>query len=300
MSRATTDRDAQFTVDALATEGAEPARAPLAPPRAPTGRNAAVLVALALLAGVAGYYLWPRAPATPPAAPSLPASTANPADRPESGIQHPIEQVPGAADVQGQLPALDDSDAVARDSLAAILNDEWMRLVVPEGIVRRIVATVDNLPRQTVAPRIVPVRPVPGAFDVTAAPNGASIAAGNARRYGDYVRAAEAVDTARLVGFYVRLYPLFQQAYAELGYPKGYFNDRVVAVIDHLLAAPEPKGPVLLTQPKVLYQYADADLEQRSAGQKMMMRVGLDNELRLKAKLREIRRALVADAPKQQ
>jgi hypothetical protein len=174
-----------------------------------------------------------------------------------------------------------------------------MRLVVPEGIVRNIVATVDNLPRQTVAPRIVPLRPVPGAFEVTAAANGTSIAAGNAKRYADYVRAAEAVDTARLVGFYVRLYPLFQQAYVELGYPKGYFNDRVVAVIDHLLAAPEPKGALLLIQPKVFYQYADPDLEQRSAGQKIMMRVGLDNELRLKAKLREIRRALVADVPKQ-
>jgi hypothetical protein len=298
MSRSTTDRDAQFTVDALAAEGAEPARPPYAAPRTPRGRNAAVFVALALLAGAAGYYFWPRA--TPPVVPSPPVSTASPADRPELRIQHPIEQVPGAAAAQSPLPGLDESDAVAKDSLAAILNDEWMRLVVPEAIVRHIVATVDNLPRQTVAPRIVPVRPVPGAFDVAATANGTSIAAGNAKRYADYVSAAEAIDTTRLVGFYVRLYPLFQQAFVELGYPQGYFNDRLVAVIDHLLATPEPKGTVLLTQPKVLYQYADADLEQRSAGQKIMMRVGLDNELRLKAKLREIRRALVADVPRQQ
>lgn len=40
------------------------------------------------------------------------------------------------------------------------------------------------------------------------------------------------------MALYVQLYPLFQQANVELGYPKSHFNDRVVTVIDHLLAAP--------------------------------------------------------------
>ena len=94
--------------------------------------------------------------------------------------------------------------------------------------------------------------------------------------------------------FYVRLYPLFQQAYVELGYPNGYFNDRLVSVIDHLLAAPEPRSPIRLTQPKVLYEFADPALEGLSAGHKILVRVGIDDEMRLKAKLREIRKALAA------
>lgn len=296
MSTSASDRDAQFTVDALAAEGAERDRPRAADPPPSRSRSAVLLVVLALLAGAAGYYFWPRgavpAPQVAPAAPPGPVQA-------EPGIQHPIEQVPGAASAQAQLPGLDDSDGVARDSAAAILKDEAMRLLVPEGIVRRIVATVDNLPRATVAPRVLPVRPVPGAFEVAPFANGMSIAPGNAKRYAGYVDAAESIDTGRLVGFYVRLYPLFQQAYVELGYPNGYFNDRLVAVIDHLLAAPEPSDPVLLLQPKVFYQYADAGLEERSAGQKIMMRIGRDNELRLKAKLREIRKALVAEAPRQ-
>jgi hypothetical protein len=297
MSTPTSDRDAQFTVDAFAAERAERDRPQAAAPPAPRSRSAALLVVLALLAGAAGYYFWPRGavPTPPQVAPAPPPGPA----RAEPGIQHPIEQVPGATDAQAQLPSLDDSDAVARDSAAAILNGDGMRLLVPEGIVRHIVATIDNLPRTTVAPRVLPVRPVPGAFEVAPLANGMSIAPGNAKRYAGYVDAAESIDTGRLVGFYVRLYPLFQQAYVELGYPNGYFNDRLVAVIDHLLAAPEPSGPVLLLQPKVFYQYADAGLEERSAGQKIMMRIGRDNELRLKAKLREIRKALVAEAPKQ-
>jgi hypothetical protein len=92
----------------------------------------------------------------------------------------------------------------------------------------------------------------------------------------------------------VRAYPLFQRAYEELGYPGKYFNDRLMEALDDLLAAPELDGPLALEQPKVLYQFADPDLESRSAGQKILLRMGKANALRVKAKLLEIRRALIA------
>ena len=50
-------------------------------------------------------------------------------------------------------------------------------------------------------------------------------------------------EPSQAAALYRRLYPLFQQAYAELGYPTGHFNDRLVEVVDHLLAAPEPTQP---------------------------------------------------------
>ncbi len=105
-------------------------------------------------------------------------------------------------------------------------------------------------------------------------------------------RAAESINVERLVVSYVRLYPLFQQAYLELGYPQGYFNDRLISVIDHLLAAPELSTPLYVSQPKVLYEFVDPELEDLSAGHKIMVRVGVDNERRLKAQLRKIRAAL--------
>src|SRR3954470_15613803 len=98
----------------------------------------------------------------------------------------------------------------------------------------------------------------------------------------------EAIDTRALVYSYVHAYPLFQQAYEELGYPGQYFNDRVLAAIDDMLAAPQSDGPIVVVRPKVLYQFADPDLEARSAGQKIMMRVGKDNEIKMKSKLGEI------------
>lgn len=301
MAMSASDRDPQYTMDTVALERAagENGRAEAsASSRRP--RFAAVAAVVLLVAAVAYYFLWMRAAMPAPKVAEEPAATALAplAQAPaEPVILHPIESIPGAA--QTQLPKLDQSDSLVRESLAGALNgNAGMQLLAPGAIVRQIVATVDNLPRKTVALRIQPVKPVPGAFETAAGANGTLIAPDNGKRYAPYVSAAEAIDTARLVAIYVRLYPLFQQAYTELGYPKGYFNDRLVVVIDHLLAAPELATPIELVQPRVMYQFADPAMEERSAGQKILMRTGLDNELRLKAKLREIRKALVADAPK--
>ena len=78
-----------------------------------------------------------------------------------------------------------------------------------------------------------------------------------------------------------------------MGYPEGHFNTRLVQVIDHLLAAPEPAEPLRLVVPHVLAEYADPKLEAESAGRKVLFRMGRANAARVKAKLREIRRALV-------
>jgi hypothetical protein len=46
-------------------------------------------------------------------------------------------------------------------------------------------------------------------------------------------------------------------------------------------------------RPWVRYEYADPALEAMSAGRKMLMRTGPDNQARLQAKLKEIRQQLV-------
>jgi hypothetical protein len=51
---------------------------------------------------------------------------------------------------------------------------------------------------------------------------------------------------------------------------------------------------VASTRPWVRYQYVDPQLESLAAGQKILLRMGPDNERRLKQKLRELRRELMA------
>jgi hypothetical protein len=248
-----------------------------------------IFVAAAILAAAAaiGYYLLRERFAPPPMPPaSVPRAAPAPAAPPRP--QYPI-----GADAK-PLPKLGESDATLREALAALIDARTLdKLFDLQDGVRRIVATVDNLPRETLARRIDPVNPVGGTLATTGKEAALAIGPKNAARYAPFMRLVEAADTKKLVATYAHLYPLFQQAYVELGYPNGYFNDRLVEVIDHLLEAPEPKGVVKLTTPHVLYEFADPDLEAMSAGRKIMVRVGPENEAKLKAKLRELRREVV-------
>ena len=222
--------------------------------------------------------------------PPMPSATAPaaPAEARPTGPRFPIE-APAKP-----LPKLNESDPAVAQSLTELFDAKTVqRFFNVEDFIRRIVATVDNLPSEKIAGRLNPVKPVEGKFATAGRGEALAIGPANASRYDPALRLFESVDTPKLVETYRYFYPLFQQAYVELGYPNGYFNDRLVEVIDHLLDAPEPKGPVRLVQPKVLYQFADPDLEALSAGQKMMIRMGPQHEARVKAKLKELRAALV-------
>jgi hypothetical protein len=255
----------------------------------------AAIVAVVLVAMLAWRYFHPSnpAPAPEPAAPPA-ASVAPPAP---SSPHYPIEAAKPAAAESAPLPAIADSDAPLQDLMASLFAGAPLdRIFHLEQIVPRFVATIDNLPRQTVALSRMSVNPIGGNLATTHTDGRILLRADNASRYDTYLRVMEQADTAKLVDAYVRYYPLFQKAYEDLGYPHGYFNDRLVEVIDHLLATPEVAAPIALAQPKVLYEFADPSLEQRSAGQKILLRMGTVNEARVKAKLRAIRNGVTGQS----
>ncbi len=213
----------------------------------------------------------------------------------EPPVQHPIENV---ADDK-PLPALAESDREVQDSLAGLFGRSLQQVLVPNDIVRHFVVTIDNLPRKKVAIQLRPVKPVGG--ELVVAPGGEpTLSADNAARYAPFVSLVKSADPAQVASMYRHFYPLFQQAYVDLGYPDGYFNDRLVEVIDHLLATPEVVGPIKLTQPGVFYQYADPSIEERSAGQKLMIRLGNENAAIVKDKLRALRKEVVKQAEQKQ
>lgn len=214
-----------------------------------------------------------------------PPALAAPAPAPEPAA--PLVTMP-AAQAASSLPSLDNSDALIREKLVALIGQvPFSEMVLPIALVRRIVATVDNLPRETAPRRVIPLAPVPGAY----APENL---ASTFERYAPYVRVFEAIDEKALVQDYARAYPLFQQAYRELGYPNLEFNDRLMQAIDDLLSTPELDGPVELIRPRVHYEFASPELETRSAGQKLLLRMGAENAARVKAKLVQVRRELIA------
>jgi Protein of unknown function (DUF3014) len=265
---------------------------PIARTTASGSRATLILVLAAIIAlAIGGYLTWRARTAPPPPATPTPsaAAPAPKADVEPPRIEHPVAAAPSSA----PLPGLGDSDSAIGGALARLFGKTTFdQLFIPTDLVRHMVATVDNLPRKHVAQRLVPLKAVPGPLQTSGKDATLTISADNAARYTPYVRAFESVDSKKLAATYAQFYPLFQLSYAELGYPTRYFNDRLFEAIDNLLAAPDVTAPLALTQPKVLFEFADPALQELSAGQKILVRMGPDNEARVKAKLRELRKAL--------
>jgi hypothetical protein len=255
-----------------------------------------------VLAGAAGFWWWytqVRAPVAPAAVANAPAP-ARPAASAASGPAYPLDTVSEAplalADVESALAGLFGPSAVKS-------------FLQTTDFPRRVVATIDNLGRSHAPSAVWPVRPAPGRFTVEEGAQGTTIAAANAQRYAPFVRWVDEVDTSKAVGLYRRMYPLLEQASRELGLGNRYLNDRVVEVIDTLLATPEPKsapqvhlqdvkGPYPSERPWVRYEFVDPALESLTAGQKIMVRMGAANERILKQKLSQARRLLVQPRPR--
>jgi hypothetical protein len=191
------------------------------------------------------------------------------------------------------------SEPAMKDALGELAGSEAvMQYLVPDSIIRHIVVTIDNLPRQKVAVTKRPAVSPAGTFLADGDELHATINPSNFARYQPMVAVVNKLDMQQLSQVYLRFYPLFQHVYQDLGYPNGYFNDRLVQVIDSLLATPQPAGPIELTRPNVMYVYADPALEARPAGQKLLLRMGPENAAVIKAKLLELRSIVTAAPPK--
>lgn len=254
------------------------------------------VLALVVLGLVVYFYPQPvdepgPPPVALPEAPSPSASEFTPleAPPPEPAPEFVAEPAPEAP----PLPPLDESDAEARAALAAAAGAELVEQhLVEEDLVRKLVTTTDNLTREGLWIKARAVPPLGGQFLVEGEAGALRIAAANYERYDPLFALVAAIDIDALAAAYQRHYPLLQQAYEELGYPGRQFHNRVLEVIDHLLATPQVSGPVALVQPHVLYQYADPALEALSPGQKVLLRIGPDNAAIARARLIQLRAAL--------
>ncbi|HEY0711570.1 MAG TPA: DUF3014 domain-containing protein, partial [Polyangia bacterium] len=207
-----------------------------------------IVTAIVLTAGVGGFFWWQKQqkaaeplPAPPAVLPAAPIDAAPaPPPVPDAAPPAPSHPLPGVP--RGELPPLDEADGHVTKLLDKLLGKKnVLSFLALDGAIRRFVSTVDNLANEQAPARLWPVKSMPGNFTVE--PRDGAPGASNARRYAAFVRFAEAVDSRRAVGIYVHLYPLFQQAYDELGYGGKSFHDRVIQVIDHLLATPDLSDP---------------------------------------------------------
>lgn len=268
------------------------------------------VIVIAVAAIGAGTWLWWRDRQPEPQVQSLAVEQTEPAPAdelpasapdPTPEIRYPIESLAAT-----EPPADSDDAGVLMTRLLG--RDAVLKFLQLADFPRRVVATVDSLGRGHAAPALWLVSTTPGRFAVRGEAETLEVDPANTRRYDAFVAMVQSVDVDRAMAVYLRLYPSFQDAYQELGYPRGYFNDRLVAVIDGLLATPEVDGPIPLVltpikdeskaaRPWVRYQFANPDLESLSAGQKILIRVGPAHRKVLKAKLQELRKRVAGGPP---
>src|SRR5689334_11522265 len=146
----------------------------------PTALGAGILIVI----GGVGYYLMRDKGAEPEAVVETPrAVVETPAAPPTSAVETtppPVRSVP--------LPPLDESDPEVLGGLTELLGqDAVMKHLVPERLVRNIVVTIDNLPRQQMAVNQRPVQATAGDFVTTGEENAVMLAPANYARYEPFV-----------------------------------------------------------------------------------------------------------------
>jgi len=277
-------------------------------------------ILIILLGAGAWYFISTNAtqietpPMTQPAVIERPEPVQRPEPKPEPelpviAVEEPSTAAPEPVVEAEPLPPLVDSDALVLESLNDLLGEPAvMQFVLSEDVISRFVASVDALTSRQVPGQIMAVQNLGGEFEASADLQPDSLILNeegdpipqfdldsrNFQRYSSQVELLEAVNAGELFALYQRLSPLFDQAWADLGYPRGSFDERLLVVIDSLLATPVAQAPIRLIKPEAFYLFADPELEALPAGQKVLLRMGSTNAGRVKAKLQEIRDLLVA------
>ena len=217
---------------------------------------------------------------------------------PDEVVIVPDEPTPAIPEAEAEpepepaLPALDNADNEVRQRLLAL---DWRPglagLFVTTDMLRNFTVQVDNIAQGQLAAGHALLQPMEQKFSA-ADPANMQLDASSFARFDPYVQLLESVPPDQMIALFNRYEPLLQQAYAELGYPDDLFKNKLIAAIDVLLATPEVSYPLALQRPAVVYQFADPQLEQLPAAHKQMIRMGPQNQQRIKALLQRYKQQL--------
>jgi hypothetical protein len=222
------------------------------------------------------------APTAPPSPPVAAAPTPSP--------QQEAPQAPTPP-----LPPLGQSDAHVRELVGPLSSlpelHKW--LAATEDLIRRFTTAVGNISEGESPRAALSFMAPPGAFQVVERGGHTVIAPESFARYDTVARIITSLDTQTSARTYQTLRPLIDEAYKEISRPGQRFDQTLANAIQRMLDTPVPEGELeVVDTPGVNYAYAAPELEQLSAAQKHLLRMGPANARALQAKLRELRGAL--------
>lgn len=253
----------------------------LKPASGNTGRRILVAaVAAALLsAAVTAWFLWPESAPPPP---------------PEPEPVVAVEEPPPEVDLP-PLPPLDLSDRFVRALLAALTDHpDALAWLLGDGLVRSIVIAVENVADGNSPRRALAGLGPPAPFSVLEDEEGFIVSPASFARYDGVTAAIADADNDALAAAILRLRPLLEEAYLEVGRPERNFLEALLAALDRLVAAPIPEAPIRLREVTLRYEYESDELERLDAASKHFLRFGPDNQRIVRNSLAHLSAALRA------
>lgn len=246
-------------------------------------------IAVVIIAGAIYWFLQRGQPepevAVLPTAPVADVTAPESSDTEPASVSGPVAgneppAVPPPPPVK--LPPLDRSDADVISFLLEASSGSFQEWLIQEHLIRKFVRAVNALEEGKLVSQYRPFNDPQTPFNATAAGEAWQINTENYSRYTPYLESLEQMGPERLAAIYERYYPLLHQAYEELGVKKGDFKEVTIRALTRITKAPMPPPDATLARPSVTYRFSAAELEQRSAVEKLLFRMGPENSQRLK------------------
>jgi hypothetical protein len=240
----------------------------------------AIIVLIVLVACVGVYYLF----------------IADRGKSPASTEPLPTEKI-GRAEKEAEGPGggaginvpLDQSDEIVRKSAGDLsVNAVFGQWLKSAGLVRRFVAAVDAIANgQSPRPQ-ADFFALKKPFPVLAKGGKTLLDPAGYDRYNVVADVFDSLGAAACAKLYRDFQGPIEQAYRELGYPAGGFHKTLFRAILEVLRTPIVDAPIVLEKRVASYVFADPRLEELSAAQKHLLRMGPENLQLIQSKLREL------------
>lgn len=241
---------------------------------------ASVLIAVA--AGTTWFYFFSGRGSQQQSSATQAETAAAPATRPLGG---PADAIP--------LPPLDETDALVRQLVSALSSHPTVAAwLATDDLLRGFSVAVDNIADGvTPARRLSALRPAVG-FRVIDTDDDLSIDPRSYQRYTPLAGAIDSLDAEGTARLYSTLKPRIEDAYAELGRDRS-FDVALERAFVAMLQTPALDGEVrVVPRGAVLYAFENSRIEQLTAAQKQLARMGPGNVRAIQGKLRQIALAL--------